>query len=36
MQEIPLQGKTAQGVRVVNIDKPDFVVGMARVVNEED
>lgn len=35
LEEIPVQGKTAQGVRVVNINKPDFLVGVARVVNEE-
>ncbi len=33
--EVPSQGKTASGVRLVNIDKPDFLVGIARVVNEE-
>lgn len=33
--EIPSQGKTASGVRVVNINKPDFLVGVARVVNED-
>lgn len=35
LEEIPVQGKAAQGVRVVNINKPDFLVGVARVVNEE-
>ena len=29
-------GKTAQGVRIVNISKPDFVVGMARIVKEDE
>jgi DNA gyrase subunit A len=33
--EIPRQGKTAAGVRVVNIEKPDFLVGVARVINED-
>jgi hypothetical protein len=28
-------GKTAMGVRIVNITKPDVVVGIARVVKEE-
>jgi DNA gyrase subunit A len=28
-------GKTAMGVRVVNITKPDVVVGIARVVKDE-
>lgn len=34
LNSIPIMGKTAQGVRVVNISRPDFVVGMARVVKE--
>ena len=34
LNAIPVLGKAAQGVRVVNIDKPDFVVGMARVIAE--
>ena len=34
--DIPQMGKTAQGVRIVNIDKPDFLVGVARVVQEKD
>jgi DNA gyrase subunit A len=38
LEAVPVMGKTAQGVRIVNIDKPDFVVGMARVIatTEED
>ena len=32
LQEVPVLGKTAQGVRIVNIVRPDFVVAMARVV----
>jgi DNA gyrase subunit A len=36
LEEIPVQGKTAQGVHVVNIEKPDFLVGFARVINEEE
>jgi hypothetical protein len=28
-------GKTAMGVRIVNITKPDVVVGVARVVKDE-
>ncbi|MFQ3619779.1 MAG: DNA topoisomerase (ATP-hydrolyzing) subunit A [Spirochaetales bacterium] len=27
-KEIPLQGRAAHGVRIVNIDQPDFVVGV--------
>lgn len=34
VEEIPTMGKTAHGVRIVNIDKPDFLVGVARVVKE--
>ena len=34
LEGIPVMGKTAQGVRVVNIDRPDFVVGMARVATD--
>ena len=33
---ISKMGKTAQGVRVVNIEKPDFLVGIAKVVAEKD
>ena len=32
---IPSMGKTAQGVRIVNVEKPDFVVGVARVIKED-
>ena len=34
LNTIPIMGKMALGVRVVNIAKPDFVVGMARVIPE--
>jgi len=27
-------GKSAHGVRVVNIERPDFLVGVARVAND--
>ncbi len=33
---IPVMGKTAQGVRVVNITKPDFAVAMARIIAEDE
>ncbi len=33
---ISTMGKTAMGVRIVNIVKPDVVVGVARVVKEEE
>ena len=36
LKEIPVMGKTAMGVRVVNIQKPDAVVGMAKVVKDTD
>ena len=36
LAEIATQGKTAMGVRIVNITKPDVVVGVARVVKEEE
>jgi DNA gyrase subunit A len=28
-------GRTAQGVKIFNIDKPDFVIGVDRIVQEE-
>ncbi len=34
-EEISVMGKTAQGVRIVNIEKPDYLVGVARVAKEE-
>ena len=36
LSEIPQMGKAAQGVRIVTIDKPDFLVGVARVVLDDD
>ncbi len=33
---VSTMGKTAMGVRIVNIVKPDVVVGIARVVKEEE
>ena len=35
LSTIPIMGKTAKGVRVVQITPPDFAVGMARIVSEE-
>jgi DNA gyrase subunit A len=32
---VRLCGKTARGVHILNIDSPDFVVGMDKIVNEE-
>ncbi|HUZ16912.1 MAG TPA: DNA topoisomerase (ATP-hydrolyzing) subunit A [Spirochaetia bacterium] len=34
VEEIPVMGKNAHGVRIVNIEKPDFLVGVARVVKD--
>ncbi len=34
VSEIPSMGKSAHGVRVVNIERPDFLVGVARVAND--
>jgi DNA gyrase subunit A len=35
LAEVSTQGKAAMGVRIVNITKPDVVVGVARVVKDE-
>ncbi len=36
LKNISVMGKTAQGVRVVNINKPDSVIGVARVIKETE
>jgi DNA gyrase subunit A len=33
---IRVMGRSAQGVRILSIDKPDFVVGVDRIVKEDD
>jgi len=33
---IRVMGRSASGVRVLNIERPDFVVGVDRIVNEDD
>jgi DNA gyrase subunit A len=33
--DVSIQGKSAHGVRIVNIDRPDFVIGMDKIVQEE-
>jgi DNA gyrase subunit A len=33
---IRVMGRAAQGVRILNIDKPDFVVGVDRIVKDDD
>ena len=35
VSSIPVMGRSAQGVRILNIDKPDFVVGLDRIVQDE-
>ena len=36
LREIPVQGKAARGVRVVNLDVPDVVVGIAKSEREDE
>jgi DNA gyrase subunit A len=36
VQDIRVMGRSAQGVRILSIDKPDFVIGLDRIVKEED
>lgn len=33
---VSVQGKSAKGVRVLNIDRPDFVIGLDKVAREEE
>jgi DNA gyrase subunit A len=33
---IRVMGRSAQGVKILSIDKPDFVIGVDRIVREED
>ena len=35
VSSIRVMGRSAQGVRILNIDKPDFVIGVDRIVKEE-
>jgi DNA gyrase subunit A len=35
-ESVSIQGKAARGVRIVNINKPDFVIALDRVAKEED
>jgi DNA gyrase subunit A len=35
VSDIRVMGRGAQGVRIVSIDKPDFVIGVDRIVKEE-
>ncbi len=36
LKQVPTMGRNASGVRIVNIEKPDFLVGAQRVVKEEE
>jgi DNA gyrase subunit A len=29
-------GRAAQGVRILSIDKPDFVIGLDKIVKEDE
>jgi DNA gyrase subunit A len=35
VDEVPVMGRAAQGVRIVNIERPDFVIGVDRIAPEE-
>jgi DNA gyrase subunit A len=35
VNEIRVMGRSAQGVRILSIDKPDFVIGLDRIVKED-
>ncbi|MCL2608801.1 MAG: DNA topoisomerase (ATP-hydrolyzing) subunit A [Treponema sp.] len=36
VSEIRVMGRAAQGVRIVSIDRPDFVIGLDRIVKEDE
>ena len=36
VDEVSVMGRSAQGVRIVYIDRPDFVIGVDRVAREEE
>ncbi|MDR1412122.1 MAG: DNA topoisomerase (ATP-hydrolyzing) subunit A [Spirochaetaceae bacterium] len=36
VDSIRVMGRSAQGVRILSIDKPDFVIGVDRIVKEEE
>jgi DNA gyrase subunit A len=36
VDSIRVMGRSAQGVRILSIDKPDFVIGVDRIVKEDD
>ena len=35
VKEVRIMGRSAQGVRLLSIDKPDFVIGLDRIVKED-
>jgi DNA gyrase subunit A len=36
VKEVRVMGRSAQGVRLLSIDKPDFVIGVDRIVKDAD
>jgi DNA gyrase subunit A len=36
VKEVRVMGRSAQGVRLLSIDKPDFVIGVDRIVKDDD
>ncbi|MCL2214309.1 MAG: DNA topoisomerase (ATP-hydrolyzing) subunit A [Treponema sp.] len=36
VSDIRVMGRAAQGVRILSIDKPDFVIGLDRIVKEDE
>ena len=36
VDEIRVMGRAAQGVRILSIDRPDFVIGLDRIVKEDE
>ena len=36
VKEVRVMGRSAQGVRLLSIDKPDFVIGLDRIIKEDD
>jgi DNA gyrase subunit A len=35
VKAVPVMGRSARGVRILSIDKPDFVIGLDRIVKED-
>ena len=36
VSDIRVMGRSAQGVRILSIDKPDFVIGLDRIIKEDE